>query len=295
MVSVIITTKDRVEFLKRAVKSVVDNDKKPDEIIIVNDGGATIDLSMLNIDDSAEIDFTIINHSKSLGGNVARNKGAEVSKGEFLFFLDDDDAYTHDSIRTRLEQFNNQDVGLVYTGKKFVYSDDLTSIVRENQPKHKGSCFESLLKLGNIIGSTSCVSVRRKCFIEAGMFDEKLKASQDYDLWIRIARLSLVAHNNASSLLYTIHKSNTQISGNYMKYLEVSDYLANKYAASLTSLNLYDSFLAARFLRVSLAASRKKPLIRFKYAVKSFVKRPSLKAAFMLLPVSITSYFYKLS
>ena len=295
MVSVIITTKDRIEFLVRAVKSVITNSTKPDEVVIVNDGGEVIDFSILGVEEDKEIDFTIINHPKSLGGNVARNRGVQASKGDIIFFLDDDDAYTQESIETRLTQFENKNIGLVYTGKKFVYSNELNLVIREKLPKIDGSCFESLLKYGNLIGSTSCVAIRRDVFIEAGMFDEDLKASQDYDLWIRVVNLTLVAHNNTSSLIYTIHKGSTQISGNYAKYLEASEYLANKYKASLTSLNLYDSFLAARYLRVSLAASRTKPLVRFKYALKSFVKRSSIKALFMLLPVSITSYFYKLS
>lgn len=295
MVSVIITTKDRVDFLVRALASVIANTSTPDEIVIVNDGGQVISFEMLGVEKNTDINFIIINHPKSLGGNVARNRGAQASKGEFVFFLDDDDAYTQDSIETRLAEFADEKVGLVYTGKKFVYSDELKTVVRENLPKATGSCFDSLLENGNVIGSTSCVAVRRSVFFEAGMFDEKLQASQDYDLWIRISNLALVSHNDTSSLLYTIHRGSKQISGNYIKYIEASEYLATKYKDSLTKLNLYNSFLAARYLRISLAASRSKPLIRFQYAVKSFYKRPSYKALFMLFPVSITSYFYKLS
>ena len=50
MISIIITTKNRLDFLKRAVKSVVENNYQPDEIVVVNDGGEKITSLSLPID-----------------------------------------------------------------------------------------------------------------------------------------------------------------------------------------------------------------------------------------------------
>ena len=230
-----------------------------------------------------------------MGGNIARNRGVTESNGDILFFLDDDDALDKGSIRARVECFYDDSVGMAYTGKKFVYSDDLENVFRKSLPKLSGSCYESLLTNGNGIGSTSCVAVKRDVFIEAGKFDENLCALQDYDLWIRVAKLSQVAHDQKALLFYTIHRDTNQISSDYNKYLVAGNYLAAKYKESLFIFDAFNKFIALRYLRVAISASKSNSFIRFKYAFLSFLKRPTLKSLFLMLPVGITKFFKVLS
>ncbi|EOA3211223.1 glycosyltransferase family 2 protein, partial [Escherichia coli] len=61
MFSLVITTKDREFFLKRALKSVLKSNKLPSDIIIVNDAGSSVDLSDL---DFGLISVTVINNKK---------------------------------------------------------------------------------------------------------------------------------------------------------------------------------------------------------------------------------------
>ncbi|HGS5631535.1 TPA: glycosyltransferase family 2 protein [Vibrio parahaemolyticus] len=286
MISVIITTKDRVEFLNRAVRSVMNSSTLPLDVIIVNDGGVKIRDDTFRFNNDVKI--KIINNEISLGGNKARNQGAEKAEGEYLFFLDDDDAYTVDSISSRLPYFDDPNTGLVYTGKKFVKSDRLEKVYHVSKPHYEGMLLKHLFKLGNIIGTTSCVAVRREAFNDAGGFDTELHALQDYDLWIRVASQYQVRHDNACNVLYTVHVNSKQISSNYYKYLEAGDFLHHKYKVQLKGFKLEREFLAARYLRVAMVASKFSSLARVKYSLLSFIYKPSLKSLFLLIPVTVS-------
>lgn len=280
-ISVVITTKDRLSYLKRAVSSINIGLDIPLDIVIVNDGGDFIDTN----DVSSPSHVTIINNKESLGGNKARNQGVLASEGDIIFFLDDDDAYTPETISDKLNIFSKYpNVGLVYTGVKFVTSDALDVIKREKKPSDKNASFLNLLKYGNIIGPTSSVAVRKSNFFEAGMFDEDLSAMQDYELWIRMARCSEIMHDNGMNLIYTIHATGEQISSKHEKYLCAAEYISNKFSKDIEALNAHHHFWSEVYFRVALSASHSSEFKKIRYASKSFLLRPSIKSLALLLP-----------
>ncbi|ENM5918741.1 glycosyltransferase family 2 protein [Vibrio mimicus] len=279
--SVVITTKNRIDFLLRAIDSISNCDVEFLDIVVVNDGGDTINHSMLN----NVSNLKIINNPYSLGGNKARNQGVLASEGNIIFFLDDDDAYTPETISEKLNIFSKYpNVGLVYTGVKFVTSDALDVIKREKKPSDKNASFLNLLKYGNIIGPTSSVAVRKSKFFEAGMFDEDLSAMQDYELWIRMARCSEVMHDNGMNLIYTIHTTGEQISSKHEKYLCAAEYIFNKFSKDIEALNAHHHFWSEVYFRVALSASHSSEFKKIRYASKSFLLRPSIKSLALLLP-----------
>jgi glycosyltransferase involved in cell wall biosynthesis len=288
-VSVLITTKDRESFLLRAVSSIFSNTVKPDEIVIVNDGGKDVALTLFS-DFLDEISINIHNTRFSEGANKARNRAIDISSGEIIFFLDDDDALTFNSIENRLKIFNSErdNLGLVYTGKNVVKSDSLNKIIYKISATREGELFSDLLTLGNIIGSTSCVAVYRQTLLDVGCFDEALPALQDYELWLRISKVKSIYHDGGAGINYTIHTSNQQISSNYQRYLDAGNYIFKKYSNDINSSSLARQFLAKRYLRVAMAASKSSASIRLIYAFKSFMKKPSLKAIFLFIPYSIS-------
>ncbi|EPI2683610.1 glycosyltransferase [Vibrio cholerae] len=284
-ISIVITTKNRIDFLERAILSIIDNLGFCSfcDIIIVNDGGIKPDLNYLKI--RVSINLKIINNPVSLGGNKARNQGALAASGDIIFFLDDDDAYTPEAISEKLKVFSKYpNVGLVYTGVKFVTSDALDVVKREKKPSDKNASFLNLLKYGNIIGPTSSVAVRKSKFFEAGMFDEDLSAMQDYELWIRMARCSEVMHDNGMNLIYTIHTTGEQISSKHEKYLCAAEYIFNKFSKDIEALNAHHHFWSEVYFRVALSASHSSELKKIRYASKSFLLRPSIKSLALLLP-----------
>ena len=95
LVSVIIPTYSRPDFISRAIESVLNQTYKPIEIIVVDDNGRGTNNQILteqvltNFIRSNQIKYIV--HEKNKNGSAARNTGAASSHGEYITFLDDDD------------------------------------------------------------------------------------------------------------------------------------------------------------------------------------------------------------
>ncbi len=286
-VSVVITTKNRFLFLIRAISSIFIGNFIPDDIVIVNDGGEVILNEMLPFHESCEI--KVINNKISLGGNKARNQGVLAASGDIIFFLDDDDAYTADTISEKLRLFESDtQLALVYTGVQFVMSDNLDMVVRTKQPIADNELsLKHLLAQGNLIGPTSCAAVRKSAFIAAGMFDEKLGAMQDYELWLRMIQHGKVMSDGGLNLIYTIHSSGAQISSKYEKYLVAATYISDKFKNELDKFDVSRCFWAEVYFRVALSCSHASELLKVRFAIKSFVCKPALKSMALFMPTSL--------
>ena len=291
MYSVVITTKDREEYLTRALESIVRSSVLPTDIVIVNDGGKKIILEGFP---QKEIIFTVIDNPVSKGANYSRNIGVQNTLSEFVFFLDDDDSVTEKSFETRLLKFQeDNDVGLVYTGIQLVSSDNLDLPLRKAFPVEISNYHYQLLTNSNVIGSTSRVGIRKSHFYEAGKFDEDLKSLQDYDLWIRLAKISKIKHDNTCGVLYTVHQGGSQVSSKYFSYLSSGEYLLDKYRKDLLAYKGINKFKAKVYLRVALSASSSSCKYQFTYALKSFFLRPSLKSlCLIVIPGSLLRKCY---
>ncbi|QPK05346.1 glycosyltransferase family 2 protein [Vibrio kanaloae] len=291
MYSVVITTKNREEYLARALESIVRSSVLPTDVVIVNDGGKKITLEGLP---KKEVIFTVIDHPVSKGANYSRNIGVQNTLSEFVFFLDDDDSVTEKSFETRLLKLQrDNNVGLVYTGIQIVSSDNLDIPLRKAFPADISNYHYQLLTNSNVIGSTSRVGIRKNHFYEAGKFDEDLKSLQDYDLWIRLAKVSKVTHDNACGVLYTVHQGGSQVSSKYLSYLSSGEYLLEKYKKDLLACKGVSKFKANIYLRVALSASSSSYRYQLTYALKSFFLRPNLKSfCLIVIPGSILRKYY---
>jgi glycosyltransferase involved in cell wall biosynthesis len=141
------------------------------------------------------------------GAAAARNAGVRQSRGDLLAFLDNDDIWLPDKLelQVRVMQESPQ-CGLVFSdGKTFtadgvlresILSRRLDRWIDTNMTRDpmiaKGRLIRELL-FSNEIASASSVMVRRECFERSGGFDEAISIADDYDLWLRLARIYEVA------------------------------------------------------------------------------------------------------
>lgn len=117
LVSVIMPTHGRPNFLKQSIESVLSQTYSNFELIVVDDNSN----EQLHIHTKEIIDQYLPNKNIKYfhdginrGGALARNKGIELSSGEYITFLDDDDQYCPEKIETQLNhlQSNNLDVSV---------------------------------------------------------------------------------------------------------------------------------------------------------------------------------------
>ncbi|MCL8608219.1 glycosyltransferase family 2 protein [Proteus mirabilis] len=287
-VSVVVTTKNRKLFLIRAISSIINQSLPPIEIIIIDDNSEInekISITELTpLKNINNISIVIEYNTKSMGGNYSRNKGVELSVGNIIMFLDDDDYWLPDKIKDQINVFkSNSNIGLVYTGKNFVYSNNLDSIIRKSKENinNKNNIWK-----GNFPGSTSGVAVTRKCFEIANKFDENLNSLQDYDLWIRIIKITKVTWDKKYNLIYTIHNShNLQISSDVNKHINSINYLKMKYSDEISNLDLKTKrIFLSRMEHIVARAYRRNNDFRFlKYYIKSLFLYPSIRT--LILPI----------
>lgn len=179
LVSVIVPTFNRSQFLPRTLDSIRRQSHSPIELLLIDDHSSE-DLSAIYSSYSLE-------HLKTQGKGVsaARNTGIRKARGEYLAFLDSDDEWLPEKVARQVSYLlENPNILLVHSNEEWRRNE---AVVRQ-LPKHKkygGRIFEKCLELCNI--GASCTMVRRSLFEKYGYFDESFPTCEDYDFWLRIS------------------------------------------------------------------------------------------------------------
>ena len=205
LVSVIITTYNRVKLLEKTLDSVRNQTYKNLEIIVVSDASNDgTDKYIQNIIDS-RIKYFKLEQNSGLPA-VTRNFGLKYSLGEFIAFCDDDDIWVNKKIEEQLKKIVNFD--LCFTKRGFINENG--SII-SHRPVYIPNKFNlSTLLITNYI-TLSSVLLKRKLFLTFDSFNESpiLKASEDYELWTRLLAKNIrVVICNEELVLYRIHTNN---------------------------------------------------------------------------------------
>lgn len=119
-VTVIIPTYKRsVEYLSRAVKSVLGQTYSNIEIIVIDDSPSDYegrDLVRQYMSSIISKDVKYFQNEENIGGSLARNRGIDLASGEFISFLDDDDEYMSEKIEKQIKY-------MLYTGVDLSFSN----------------------------------------------------------------------------------------------------------------------------------------------------------------------------
>ena len=219
IISVVITTYRRpLLILKRAIDSVVQQDYKNIEIMVVNDYPEDKDNSeaiQKLIKNYNDVKISYISYEHNRGACAARNEGIKNAHGKFIALLDDDDEWTVDKLSSQLRGFTSEEIGMVYSPYYEIDSKVNGEIICECQKS--GSLVTDLL-WKNVIGGSSMTLVRSEVYRNCGGFDEHLLASQDYDMWLRIAEKYLIAYIEEPTVKRYL--SDDSITQNYTKKLQ---------------------------------------------------------------------------
>jgi len=188
--STIIPTINR-STLSRAVHSVLDQafDAANFEVIVVNDSGRALPDS--NWQHSRQVRIIDTNRRER---STARNTGAAISKGKYLYFLDDDDVLLPGALaafwKLHLEAEN---ASWLYGSYQTV--SNLGKVVEEIHPGISGNIFAALVSSEGIPLQASLLDARQ--FFLAGAFDPSVTGVEDRDLGRRMALFGTVAYTSA--------------------------------------------------------------------------------------------------
>ena len=177
LVSIIITTRNRENLLPRALNSAINQSYKNIEIIVVDDCSSdnTEKIVKKYIKNDSRIKY--IKNNIPSGANVSRNKGIKIANGKFIAGLDDDDEFLSNRIELLL---NNYD-------EKYAFITSL-NYINSNGNIYKSNCPEivdiNMILNFNILMNQAFIEKSR--LLAINLYDIKLKAYQDYDVWVRL-------------------------------------------------------------------------------------------------------------
>lgn len=184
-VSVVMPSWNAAPTIRQAIGSVLDGSFQDVEVIVVDDGSTD--------DTAASVEafgapVRLLRQHPRRGPSAARNRAIQEARGELVAFLDADDLWHPDKLRHQITHMDAApDVGLVYTN---VWNTDGDTFLPMNRSARRvartGDVYEALFQENFIV--TSTVLVRRSVLVDVGGFDESLTISEDFDLWLRIAR-----------------------------------------------------------------------------------------------------------
>jgi glycosyltransferase involved in cell wall biosynthesis len=193
LVSIIVPTYNRLDQLKRALKSILQQTYDHYEVIVIDDASddGTADW-IFSVSKSLFLrPIRLIRLRKRSGAAKARNAGLKVARGELVAFLDADDLWRSDYLEFQVAALSCHlrstmsfcDVWVDRTAiggvcKKQAYLDSI----------HCKDLIERLL-LDNFISTMSAVVIRRKQLKIAGFLDEKFLVVHDRELYIRLLQL----------------------------------------------------------------------------------------------------------
>lgn len=179
-ISVIIPTHDRGVLVSRAIASVRAQTKPPDEIIVVDDG------SRDDTENTVQSRFPNVRYLRQdhQGVSAARNLGISQAQGEWLAFLDSDDAWLPDKLALQRATIDACPEARIVHGDEIWIRDGRRVNPMRKHRKYGGWIYPRCLPLCVI--SPSCVMIHREVFADVGLFDTTLPACEDYDLWLRI-------------------------------------------------------------------------------------------------------------
>jgi len=182
LVSVIIPTYNRRELLKRAIQSVLNQTFSKYSLTIIDDGSTDQTDKILKEFKGNKIHYFRQEHK---GVSAARNLGIKEARGEFIAFLDSDDAWHPKKLEVQLEFFRKHPEAMIAQTEEEWIRDGRPLKPQKKHKQHSGNIYRECLPL--CIVSPSAVMMRREIFETVGPFDERLPACEDYDMWLRIA------------------------------------------------------------------------------------------------------------
>ena len=192
MVSVIIPTYNHAKYVCRAIDSVLEQTYTHYEIIVVDDGSTDNTQEVLE-PYMKQIKYI---YQENKGLSASRNTGIRVAKGDYLQFLDADDTILPQGLDIQVKLLETHpDVDVVACRYRLVDAAGRFLVDKKRYAK-KSIMFKELV-LSNRFAPNALL-IRRKCFTSAGIFDERLKSCEDWDMWLRITAQNhrFLCHNH---------------------------------------------------------------------------------------------------
>ncbi len=202
LVSVIVPVYNGERFLVEALESVVQQNYRPLELIVVNDG-STDATAQVVVDYAGRCPVPLhAVEQENLGPAAARNRGLAIAQGDIIAFQDADDLWAADRLPMQLALLAHYSGAMAVLGRTRLFFDDATTFTSSSATRAADTAPRWFLGIHSGL-------YRRRAFDGVGQFNAALRYHEDID-WFRRARAAGLAINSHEEvvLLHRRHAAN---------------------------------------------------------------------------------------
>jgi len=216
-VSVVIPAYNAEVYVRATLDSVLAQTFTDYEIIVVNDASTDSTPDILR-EYERDGRICVVEHDVNRGLAAARNSGIRRARGEFVTFVDADDLWRAEKLEYQMRVLQaHPEVNFVSNSSLWFRDGETPDFPPlPEEPELRPVDWQSLV-LGASPFSASNAIVRADCLREVGLFDERLRAAEDRDLWIRLARRFGTVRLEGLVSAYRRHGGNMSSDPDHMK------------------------------------------------------------------------------
>lgn len=200
LVSIIVPVYNADHYLKECIESLLKQTYPFIEIILVIEE-SDISCKTILSDYKSNKKLKIIEEKRNLGPAHTRNLAIRNAKGKYISFCDVDDFFSYEKIEIQIKMMKNE-IGLVYSD--FYLINENSEIIDEIYTPEWD--FDSWIRSGYIAFST--VIVKKNLLDEIQLIDENLSSNEDFDLLIKLSKITEFKRASGFLAYRRIHKSN---------------------------------------------------------------------------------------
>jgi glycosyltransferase involved in cell wall biosynthesis len=207
MVSVVLPTHNRSVAIRTTIDSVLAQTLSDLELLVVDDGSTDDTTAIVSGYEDPRVRCLT---GRNGGGAASRNRGLAEARGRYVAFLDHDDRWAPAKLELQARYLDtHSECGLVYCGMAFTdeAGADLGSVTL---PIPEGQVYEELLVRHNFVQTMSNPMMRTEQLRELGGLDAEAGLSDDWDLFLRLARVSEFGRLAETLVFYNVGNSQAQ-------------------------------------------------------------------------------------
>lgn len=265
LVSVVMPTRNRAAFLKRAVDSVLAQTETRIELIIVDDASTDNTPDVIAQLVSVDCRIKCVRNDSPAGGGGARNVGIRAGVGQWVAFIDDDDEWLPQKLELQLARLacNPEAVACSCGYEQHFPSGKIKKIQLRDHPS-----LDDLL-IGSVLGGASMCICSRRVLEEIGAYDTSLRSGQDWDLWTRLREQGEIVVSQEVLVRYQAHDGPRITNNMAAQYQGARRYLFKhraKMSAQVRAIRTaYACFIMSRQTRRTRCARAKYLLIAVRH------------------------------
>ena len=209
-ISLVIPCYNGEKYLEATINSVLNQTKKPNEILIIDDCSKDKSLEIIKQYSQKQKKIKLIQNITNKGLSETRNVGIQNSKVDIIVFIDVDCVADKDLVKNLAEIYKKDKEKKIGAIGGYGIESNISTVYDKYRKEYMTQAFnfkEGLTEVNWFFGL--CCSFRKKVLVEAGLFDPLFRTNgEDADISMRIKKLGYQVFYSKNTFVYHYKQDN---------------------------------------------------------------------------------------